>query len=81
MHKACDAQPTAVQVVEPGDSLQAVPQQVPYSGHALQVVGQAHQKLEQANPQTYLGPGKLAELVQLAKAASAETIIFVRTAP
>ena len=46
-------------------------------GKRVQVVGQAHQKLEQANPQTYLGPGKLAELVQLAKTASAETIIFV----
>ena len=42
------------------------------------MVGQAHQKLERANPQTYLGPGKLAELVQLAKTAMAETIIFVR---
>ena len=43
-----------------------------------QVVGQASQKLQAINPQTYLGPGKLAELVQLAKSAGAETIIFVR---
>ena len=41
------------------------------------MVGQASQKLQAINPQTYLGPGKLAELVQLAKSAGAETIIFV----
>ena len=46
--------------------------------HHVQVVGRASQKLPAVNPQTYLGPGKLAELTQLAKAAGAETVIFVR---
>jgi GTPase len=42
----------------------------------LDVVGQAYQRLEHPNPQTYIGPGKVDEVRILAEETLAEVILF-----
>jgi GTP-binding protein HflX len=42
----------------------------------LDVVGQAYQRLDHPNPQTYIGPGKVEEVRMLAEETLAEVILF-----
>ena len=42
----------------------------------LDVVGQAYQRLDHPNPQTYIGPGKVEEVRMLAEETLAEIILF-----
>ena len=42
----------------------------------LEVVGQAYQRLDHPNPQTYIGPGKVEEVRILAEETLAEVILF-----
>ncbi|KAK9862028.1 hypothetical protein WJX84_001065 [Apatococcus fuscideae] len=42
----------------------------------LQVVGSTHQQLEMHNPKTYIGSGKIQELVAAVEASGAETLVL-----